>query len=172
MTLTDYQIKGAEDGLKILKKHHIAYLAWEVRTRKTATVLTIAKDFENVLLITKLKAISSIVSDFKKLGYNYNLTVINYESIHKLERTAYDLVIIDEAHRLGGYPKKPKALVQIKKLKCDYHLLLSGTPCPESWSQIFHQLNVSKHSPFKEYTTFYKWAKAPIAFYFKTTLLP
>ena len=159
MKLTDYQIKGAKDGLEILKKHNIVYLAWEVRTRKTATVLTIAKDFQNVLFVTKLKAISSIVSDFQKLGYTYNLEMINYESIHKVKRTDYDLIILDEAHRLGGYPKKPKSLVQLKKLKCDYHILLSGTPCPESWSQIYHQLAASKFSPFKQYTTFYKWAK-------------
>ena len=159
MILTDYQIQGAEDGLEILRKHNIVYLAWEVRTRKTATVLTIAKDFDNVLFVTKKKAISSIESDFKKLGYSYNLTVINYESLHKLEQKQWDLIIIDEAHRLGAFPKKPKALTQLKKFKCNYHILLSGTPCPESWSQIFHQLNVSKFNPFKEYTTFYKWAK-------------
>ena len=159
MKLTDYQIKGAKDGLEVLLKHNIVYLAWEVRTRKTATVLTIAKEFNNVLFVTKLKAISSIVSDFKKLGYTYDLETINYESIHKAKRTQYDLIILDEAHRLGGYPKKPKSLVQLKKLKCDYHIFLSGTPCPESWSQIYHQLDVSKYSPFKEYTTFYKWAK-------------
>ena len=159
MKLTDYQIKGAKDGLEILKKYNIVYLAWEVRTRKTATVLTIAKDFQNVLFVTKLKAISSIVSDFQKLGYAYNLEMINYESIHKVKRKDYDLIIVDEAHRLGGYPKKPKSLVQLKKLKCDYHILLSGTPCPESWSQIYHQLAASKFSPFNNYTTFYKWAK-------------
>ena len=156
MKLTDYQIKGAKDGLEILKKYNIVYLAWEVRTRKTATVLTIAKDFQNVLFVTKLKAISSIVSDFQKLGYTYNLEMINYESIHKVKRTDYDLIILDEAHRLGGYPKKPKSLVQLKKIKCNYHILLSGTPCPESWSQIYHQLDVSKYSPFANCKSFYK----------------
>jgi len=31
MKLTDYQIQGAKDGLEILKKYNIVYLAWEVR---------------------------------------------------------------------------------------------------------------------------------------------
>tara|TARA_R110000772_G_scaffold36098_6_gene86673 strand:+ start:3109 stop:4338 length:1230 start_codon:yes stop_codon:yes gene_type:complete len=157
--LRDYQQQAADKGIEILNKHNIFYLMAEVRTGKTATVLTIAKNFENVLFITKLKAIGSIVSDFQKLGYNYNLETINYESIHKVKRTDYDLIIIDEAHRLGGYPKKPKSLKQIKEIKCNYHILLSGTPCPESWSQIYHQLDASKFSPFKEYKSFYKWAK-------------
>jgi len=38
-------------------------------------------------------------------------------------------------------------------------LLLTGTLLPESNSQIFHQLWISKHSPFKEYSNFYKWHK-------------
>ena len=37
-------------------------------------------------------------------------------------------------------------------------LFLSGTPHPESYSQIFHQFWVSNYSPFTE-TNFYKWAK-------------
>jgi DNA-binding transcriptional regulator YiaG len=36
-------------------------------------------------------------------------------------------------------------------------ILLSGTPTPESYSQIFHQFWVSKFSPFK-HENFYKWA--------------
>ena len=143
--LRNYQQQAVEEGLDILLNHNIVYLAWEVRLGKTATVLTIAKNFNDVLFVTKLKAISSIKSDFQKLGYTYNLEMINYESIHKVKRKDYDLIILDEAHRLGGYPKKPKSLVQLKKIKCDYHILLSGTPCPESWSQIYHQLDVSKY---------------------------
>src|SRR5690606_35352493 len=38
-------------------------------------------------------------------------------------------------------------------------IFLSGTPTPESLSQIFHQLHMSDHSPFKEYRNFYRWAK-------------
>lgn len=159
MKLRDYQIKDSEKGLSILLSEKMLYIMAEVRTGKTATSLAIARVFKNVLFVTKKKAIPSILSDFEKLGYIYDLDVINYESLHKLERNKYDVIIIDEAHRLGGFPKKPKALKELKKIKSDYHIFLSGTPCPESWSQIYHQLNVSKHSPFNEYSTFYKWAK-------------
>jgi hypothetical protein len=37
--------------------------------------------------------------------------------------------------------------------------LLSGTPTPESWSQLYHQLYLSAHSPWKHYRNFYGWAK-------------
>jgi hypothetical protein len=36
--------------------------------------------------------------------------------------------------------------------------MLSGTPTPESYSQYYHLFWLSNHSPFKEYTNFYKWA--------------
>ena len=89
MILRDYQQSDADRGSEILRKHKLLYVMAEVRTGKTATALTIGCDFENVLFVTKLKAIGSIVSDFKKLGYTYKLTTINYESLHKLERTDY-----------------------------------------------------------------------------------
>jgi hypothetical protein len=37
-------------------------------------------------------------------------------------------------------------------------IYLSGTPTPESFSQIYHQLYISNHSPYRNYTNFYKWA--------------
>jgi hypothetical protein len=37
-------------------------------------------------------------------------------------------------------------------------IFLSGTPHPESYSQIFHQFWISNYSPFRNYINFYKWA--------------
>jgi hypothetical protein len=84
--------------------------------------------------------------------------LINYESVHTITET-FDLVIIDEAHSLGQFPKPSERVGIIKKL-CEGKpvIYLSGTPTPESYSQLFHQFFVSDCSPFKEYKTFYKWA--------------
>jgi hypothetical protein len=38
-------------------------------------------------------------------------------------------------------------------------IFLSGTPSPESYSQMYHQFWVSSKSPFKEWSNFYKWSK-------------
>jgi hypothetical protein len=112
-----------------------------------------------VLFVTKKKAISSILDDFKKIGYDYNITVINYESLHKLKSFDFDLVIYDEAHTLGTYQKPSVRTKLIKsklsKIPC---IFLSGTPAAESYSQFYHQFYVSDYSPFKE-SNFYKWAK-------------
>jgi len=96
----DYQTKIIYEGTKIIKEFGFLYLAMEVRTGKTLTSLGIASriDSSNVLFLTKKKAISSIQRDYEALSPFYHLTVINYESLHKIENTDWDLIILDEAH--------------------------------------------------------------------------
>jgi hypothetical protein len=161
MKLRDYQEELSVQGAEILKKHKIVYLAMEVRTGKTLTALEIAKLYgsKNVLFITKKKAISSIEKDYKNFGYTFTLTVINNESLH-LINGEYDLLISDEHHRNGAFPKPNKVTQLIKKKYANLPMIfLSGTPHPESYSQIFHQFWISNNTPFGYYTNFYKWAK-------------
>lgn len=158
ITLREYQKEIVSKGIKILEKHKIVYLSMEVRTGKTLTALSIANGYKNVLFVTKKKAISSIQSDYNLLSPNYEIVIINYESIHKIEGD-FDLVIVDEAHGLGAFPKASNRVLNLfKKCKNKPIIYLSGTPTPESYSQIFHQFKISSYSPFKQYTTFYKWA--------------
>ena len=161
MKLRDYQEELSVQGAEILKKHKIVYLAMEVRTGKTLTALEIAKLYgsKNVLFITKKKAISSIEKDYKNFGYTFTLTVINNESLH-LINGEYDLLISDEHHRNGAFPKPNKVTQLIKKKYANLPMIfLSGTPHPESYSQIFHQFWISNNTPFGYYANFYKWAK-------------
>jgi hypothetical protein len=159
--LRPYQIENALKGVEILKLKKIVYLAMEVRTGKTLTSLEIAKLYgaKKVLFLTKLKAIESIKSDYKNFNYQFELLVINNESIHKIICNDYDLIISDEHHRNGAFPK-PNKITKILKERFGSKpmIFLSGTPTPESYSQIFHQFWISNHSPFKDYNTFYKWA--------------
>ena len=162
MTLYDYQQELADKATQILDGSSIVYLALYQRTGKTPISLTIAKQsgVDDVLFVTKKKAISSIQADFEKLGYTYNLDVINYESLHKVDKK-YPLVIVDEAHSsISGFPKASKSFKQLQRIAYDSQIIfLSGTPTPESYSQLYHQLNISKYSPFAEYKSFYKWAR-------------
>lgn len=159
MILRDYQNDIVIKGKSILKQFGIVYLAMEVRTGKTATALTIAKDYKRVLFITKKKAIQSILDDFSALNYNYELVVINNESLHKIDGK-FDLIISDEHHRNGTFPKPNLSAKFIKKNFSHLPMIfLSGTPSPESYSQLFHQFWVSDKSPFAQYKNFYSWAK-------------
>ena len=158
--LRDYQIEIANKGVEILTNNNLVYLAMEVRTGKTITSLEIAKLYgaKNVLFLTKKKAIKSILSDYNKFGYTFNINVINNESLH-LDKGNYDLIISDEHHRCGTYPKPNKVTKLIRQRFLTLPMIfLSGTPHPESFSQIYHQFWVSAYSPFKEWNTFYKFA--------------
>jgi hypothetical protein len=150
----------AVKGATILKAKNIVYLAMEVRLGKTFTSLMIAElvGVKNVLFLTKKKAIGSIQSDYEAMQPSYQMTVINDESMHKINGT-FDLVIHDEHHRFGAFPKPSKGAKLFKEKYSHLPMIfLSGTPHPESYSQIFHQFWVSKYTPFAE-TNFYKWAK-------------
>ncbi len=161
MELRKYQSRLASDGCEVLKRKSIVYLAMEVRTGKTITSLEIANLYgaKKVLFLTKLKAIPSIKSDYKNFNFPFELVVWNDESLHKILDTDFDLVIHDEHHRFGAYPK-PNTTAKLFKEKFGNlpMIFLSGTPTPESHSQWYHSFWVSNHSPFKEYTNFYKWA--------------
>ena len=158
----DYQTKIIYEGAKIIKEHGFLYLAMEVRTGKTLTSLGIASKISssNVLFLTKKKAISSIEKDYEMLTPFYDLTVTNYESLHKLPDSKWDLIICDEAHSMGAFAKPSKRAVQVKdliaKTKANV-ILLSGTPTPESYSQMYHQVYGIPNNPFKEFKTFYKF---------------
>lgn len=161
MKLRDYQIKLSNDATEILQRLKMVVLAMEVRCGKTLTALQTAQNYgaKSVLFVTKIKAFSSIQWDYDQMGYDFKLTIINKESLHKVDDT-FDLVIYDEFHGFSAYPKPSKYQ---KDARAKYsHLpmiLLSGTPTPESHSQWFHSLQLSDNSPFKEYSNFYKWAK-------------
>lgn len=160
MKLRYYQIDIANKAVELLKVNKIVYLSMAVRTGKTVTSLETAKLFnaKNVLFLTKKKAINSILNDYKTFGYNFNITVINNESLHTINDT-FDLIISDEHHRCGTFPKPNKVTKLIKERYSNLPMiLLSGTPHPESYSQIYHQFWISSNSPFKEYKNFYKWA--------------
>lgn len=165
MKLREYQNDIAIKAAYKLLASGTCYLSMECRTGKTITALSAADTFDaqRVLFITKLKAMPSIKADYNALKPCFQLDVINYESAHKAKGD-YDLIIIDEAHSLGAYPKPSKRTQEIKKL-CEGLpvLFLSGTPSPESYSQLYHQFWVCSSSPWKEYKTFYKWAKAYVS---------
>ena len=160
MQLRQYQQDISAQGVEILKEKQILYLAMEVRCGKTLTALNTAQIFgvNRVLFLTKKKAISSIQKDFDAFNFNFGLTIINDESLHLVNDT-FDLIIHDEHHRFGAFPKPNKVAQLFKKRYAHLPMIfLSGTPTPESFSQWYHQMWVSNYSPFKQYTNFYKWA--------------
>jgi hypothetical protein len=162
--LRPYQVDIVNRGVEVLKENRFVYLAMEVRTGKTLTSLSILDKIEakNVLFITKKKAIGTIYEDYKLLNPSYDLMVINYESMHTIDaQLKWDAVVLDEAHSIGAFPKPSNRALAVKQLvskQKPYVILLSGTPTPESYCQMFHQVYGIPSSPFSKYVNFYKFA--------------
>ena len=162
MKLRDYQITIANKASEILQGKKLVALFAEVRTGKTLMALQTCKNVNanNVLFITKKKAIDEIKKDHFNFGYTFNLTTVNRESLHNVETNDFDVVIIDEVHGYTSYPKSSKYYKDVKKRFGNIPMIfLSGTPTPESYSQFYHLFSLSNHHPFSKYTNFYKWAK-------------
>tara|TARA_R110000796_G_scaffold51680_8_gene121957 strand:- start:6624 stop:7862 length:1239 start_codon:yes stop_codon:yes gene_type:complete len=164
LELRPYQKDIIDKGHSIVLLKGFVYLAMEVRTGKTLTSLGIAQKLgvQNVLFLTKKKAISSIEHDYGLLNPDYNISVINYESMHKLPNIKWDVIIADEAHGMGAFPKPSKRAKDLNKLIYRTKarvILLSGTPTPESYSQMYHQVYGIANNPFSKYRNFYAFAQ-------------
>ena len=160
MNLRPYQTKAAISLVAILQQHRIAYLRGEVRVGKTLTVLDALKRLgvQSCLFVTKKKAIASIEADRDAIGLSEAVTVTNYEQVAKRANHPYDVLIVDEAHGVGAYPKPSKRWHDLTAIRYKYLILMSGTPSPESYSQLYHQFALGP-KPWS-YNTFYSWAKA------------
>jgi hypothetical protein len=158
--LRDYQVEIVNKASHILSTFRMVYLAMEVRTGKTLTSLAIAekRGIYKLLFVTKKKAIADIEKQAEHFP-SIQVDVINYDQLHNV-KDIYGFVIVDEAHSLGAFPKPSERARELKKIaKYAEVVYLSGTPTPESWSQIYHQLWISNFSPFKNYDGFYRWAE-------------
>lgn len=175
ITLRRYQESLAFKGAELLSDNNMCYYAMEVRTGKTITALVAAKHFFEpwsypdlapvMLFVTKKKAITSIIDDYRQLagfdGLGFKIEVVNYESLHKVCRHRYDIIVCDEAHSLGAYPKPTNRTIRLRELVGQSPVIfLSGTPNPESYSQLYHQLWITgDFSPFHGYKNFYNFAR-------------
>jgi len=164
MKFRKYQLELIKKGTSIIEQSKFLYLAMEVRTGKTLTSLGIYQKLriKKLLFITKKKAISSIEYDYTMLNPSFELTVINYESLHKLPQTGWDGIVCDESHSLGAFPKPNKRSKQVKEIirrSNPFVILMSGTPTPESYSQMYHQVYGVPGNPFWGFKSFYAFAK-------------
>ena len=163
MKFRKYQKEIIDKAFDVLVKYGFVYLSMQVRTGKTLTAMGTAEKLgvDTMLFVTKKKAISSIQNDYNKFKPDFDITIINYESLHKVEGK-FECIVLDESHCMGAYPKPSKRTKLVKEMiqkQNPFVILMSGTPTPESFSQMYHQVYACAHNPFRAYKTFYKFAK-------------
>ena len=157
--LRDYQKVASRKLTRLCQIKKCAYLSGECRTGKTMVALSVVKNMalEKVLIITKKKAIPSIESDVEKMNLEKVVSITNFEQLKNFKGTSWNMIIVDEAHSVGAFPKPSQRYLNILKLRYNSIILMSGTPSPESFSQLYHQWSLT---PFlwSHYQNFYRWA--------------
>jgi superfamily II DNA or RNA helicase len=153
MQLYEYQREAVNQAKEILQQHGIVYLAMGMRTGKTITSLTIASEL-NCRHVLVLCSNENVKKTFTSTCLRINESITLYLSSHhpttieKFSSYIFDCIIVDEAHNFKAFPRtnqRQKALRNIvlnnrKRGNNPYIILLSGTPTPESYSDLFHQL--------------------------------
>ena len=178
ITSLQHQIEKAEELWNILKVKGYAYLAGKPRSGKTLTAILTAEKSDkinSVLVLTTKNAIDGWRPFIVGRKHRYHVT--NYEqagSIRtveykpgkfnvvftlKLNANDYQLVIIDESHKIGAIPK-PSGRIQVLQRLCWElpHIHLSGTAIVESACTIYPQMSISKFNPFP-FKNFYYFHK-------------
>ena len=154
-----YQHDMAAECIPILNKYGIVYIAAEERTGKTLVSLLTANAVKTATVLIVCKKINldnwvAVVND-----QQFDCAVINYEMLHKINRK-YNLVILDECHSfIACYPKPNKTVRTLKNIVSDKVIYMSATSNAQGYQQLYHQLYVSPHSPFKRHINFYSWFK-------------
>ena len=113
--LRDYQKVASRKLTRLCQVKKCAYLSGECRTGKTMVALSVVRNMalEKVLIITKKKAIPSIESDVKKMNLDREVTVINFEMLKKFRGSSWNMIIVDEAHSVGAFPKPSQRYLNI-----------------------------------------------------------
>ena len=180
---TPHQITGAKTVAAAMTVYKWHYLCWEERVGKTLASLhgMHQAGFKNVLVITKKGEDGKVLEGWREAIRESGIdecmfTVTNYHQLGtavknkrgkiikvklKYDRDIYDGVIIDEAHNyISGYPK-PGGMYQVVRafIGDKPTLFLSATPYAQGFQLLYHQLKVCAYTPWKEFTTFYKWHK-------------
>ena len=157
--LREYQKAASRKLTRLCQVKKCAYLSGECRTGKTMVALSVVRNMalEKVLVITKKKAIPSIKSDVEKMNLERVVSITNFEQLKNFKGTSWNMIIVDEAHSVGAFPKPSQRYQNILQLRYNSIILMSGTPSPESFSQLYHQWSLT---PFlwSKYQNFYRWA--------------
>lgn len=167
MTPLPHQIATATKALEILKLKGYVYINGQPRSGKTLTSILVAEQTkaEHILVLTKKAAIDGWLDFTTKSSKNF--TVTNYEQLGRIadrvikfnyNPSNFQLVIIDESHNIGAFPKMSGRAKIIRAFCRDLpHIHLSGTPVIESACAIYHQMAISKYNPFYQWRTFYEF---------------
>lgn len=94
----------------------------------------------NSLILTPLAVSEQTKREANKFNIPLdNITVINYESLHKIDTDKYNCVVLDESSILKNFTGKYKNLIIDTFQNTDYKLSCTATPSPNDIEEINNQ---------------------------------
>jgi len=149
INLYEHQKKGKE----LLLKNKKFCLFFEVGTGKTFTALSALCELPacKVLIVAPKRVLENVWK--KDTNYDlskYDVTYLNYEKIardKKFTQNQYDVIILDEVHKLKGKTTKTSRKFRTVTAKAQYVWGLTGTPVANNYADvynIFKNMNISE----------------------------
>lgn len=140
ITLYQHQQKGKE----LLLKNKKYCLFFEVGTGKTFTALSALCELPEckVLIVAPKRVLENVWK--KDTNYDlskYDVTYLNYEKIARDKnfiKNTYDVIILDEVHKLKGKATKTSRKFRTVTAKAEYVWGLTGTPVANNYADVFN----------------------------------
>lgn len=147
-----------EKGKQLLLKNKKWCLFFEVGTGKTFTALSALCALPpcKVLIVAPKRVLENVWK--KDTNYDlskYNVTYMNYEKIARdkdFTKNSYDVVILDEVHKLKGKTTKTSKKFRVITAKATYVWGLTGTPVANNYADIY---NIYKNMNIDEFDMTY-----------------
>lgn len=154
ITLYQHQQKGKD----LLLKHKKYCLFFEVGTGKTFTALSALTELPacKVLIVAPKRVLENVWK--KDTNYDlskYDVTYLNYEKIARdpnFVKNTYDVIILDEVHKLKGKTTKTSRKFRAVNAKAKYVWGLTGTPVANNYADVY---NIFKNMSIVEFEMSY-----------------
>lgn len=133
-----------EKGKQALLKNKKYCLFFEVGTGKTFTALSALCELPacKVLIVAPKRVLENVWKKDKAYDLSkYDVTYLNYEKIardSKFTANKYDVIILDEVHKLKGKTTKTSRKFRAVTAKATYVWGLTGTPVANNYADIYN----------------------------------
>ena len=140
ITLYEHQEKGKE----LLLKNKKYCLFFEVGTGKTYTALSAICELPpcKVLIVAPKRVLENVWKKDTAFDLSrYDVTYMNYEKIARdntFTTKKFDVVVLDEVHKLKGKTTKTSRKFRIVTSKATYVWGLTGTPVANNYADIYN----------------------------------
>lgn len=147
-----------EKGKQALLKNKKYCLFFEVGTGKTYTALSALCELPagKVLIVAPKRVLENVWK--KDTAYDlskYDVTYMNYEKIARdanFTKNTYDIIILDEVHKLKGKTTKTSRKFRTVTAKAKYVWGLTGTPVANNYADVY---NIYKNMNIVEFEMTY-----------------